>query len=436
VRLSTLDFLDALPPEERVVMNSGWSVRLRCPFHEEHLRSAFRHVVSRHDALCEAFPIANGRRRTIRISPSAVGDNVEIGNVDARQIATVVEDSYHRPFRLDEGPLAGLRVFIVDAGDWVLQLRIHHLIADLWSEAIFLDELLGEYARRLGHAASGDAARPKQFIDFERYEASDPTLARTRKRQARWLARYDLHPAFPATSGRIARSSTLRLDRQVVKKMRVMAAANGCTMFEVALSLFCLLLWLSFGLEQTTIAVPTANRWPPFMSTVGWLARITAVEAVIEGTETWAQNLQRLRASARKGAERGGIEAGKWLGMNGQLPSFNFFSLAAATDVDLTPWAASLWDGIHGNCHGLEISSVSVKRRFDTYPVRMFMAPWAGQLLTTIVANSELFSEAEVQFLIARYVELVRLALDRPDAPVDTFRSLVPADPREDILDA
>jgi hypothetical protein len=77
-----------------------------------------------------------------------------------------------------------------------------------------------------------------------------------------------------------------------------------------------------------------------------------------------------------------------------------------------------------------------VKRRFDTYPLRMFVFPWSGQLLTTIAGNAELFSESAIELLADRHLELAALAMDHADVPLESLRSMTLAASRPEGTDA
>src|SRR5262249_3059217 len=85
--------------------------------------------------------------------------------LDARLLARAAE-----PFDLGEGPLLRVGLFSRGPHDHVLLITVHHIIGDLWSLIVLLDELRVAYpAARLGEAAALPPA-PPPYAEYVRWQ--------------------------------------------------------------------------------------------------------------------------------------------------------------------------------------------------------------------------------------------------------------------------
>src|SRR5207302_6879081 len=56
-------------------------------------------------------------------------------------VGKYLSDETHRPFDLEHGPMFRVRLLKRAAEDRVLQLSVHHIVADFWSLAVLISEL-------------------------------------------------------------------------------------------------------------------------------------------------------------------------------------------------------------------------------------------------------------------------------------------------------
>ncbi|WP_233513845.1 condensation domain-containing protein, partial [Micromonospora craterilacus] len=138
-------------------------VRVRGPLSIAAMDVALDRLVTRHDSFRTRFP-RTGDGVPVQVVDAALAARPRwryldlAGLPDQRRLtvaADVVRQAAARPFDLDRGPLWYAAVIRLGVDDHVLLLGMHHLVADLWSLNIVIDELSAAY-----RAASHGGALP------------------------------------------------------------------------------------------------------------------------------------------------------------------------------------------------------------------------------------------------------------------------------------
>ncbi len=246
--------------------NLASAFRVRGPLDGRRLRRALGEVVARHRLLRSTFRFERGAVRQV-IEPSAPipFEGVETPPGDALAAAV---DQARKPFDLATGPLLRLRLIEeADAGERLLLLVLHHILADEWSLAILWTELAEAYGGRLLETP----APALQYDDYVHWSAGrEPE--RRRAEIEFWRRRLDPPPeplrlpfASPARQGDAGRGRLeIRASRpEVLAGVRGLATAAGVTPFTVFAFAFRLLLDRYTGGERVAFATPVSTRSHP-----------------------------------------------------------------------------------------------------------------------------------------------------------------------------
>jgi amino acid adenylation domain-containing protein len=286
------------------------------PVRLDALRAALESVVARHPALRTTFPARAGQP-VQRVHP---GLSPEVGEVDAAgwseaEVDDACAETAARPFDLDDGPL--LRVAVLRRGPEVarLVLVVHHLVCDLWSVEVLLDELGRFYAGRLDLAPGPRRPAPADYLaacarqaarlagpdgerlwDYWRERLADaPTTLELPTDRAR--------PAAPRFRGD---ARTFRLSADTTARLVRLARANGTTLYTVLLCAYQVLLFRYTGQRDLLVGSPVHGRAGadeaeavgPFMNTV-------VIRGVIDPDETFADLLRRATPEVRRSLAHG-----------------------------------------------------------------------------------------------------------------------------------
>ena len=170
-------FLEQFDPGTALHNMSGVA-RIRLRVDPEVFAECIGQVVQRHEILRTRFTMRDGE---------PVGVVVPRADVPVRVLSGLSEEERERefladartPFDVAAGPL--LRVTLADAGDeeCLIQLTMHHMVSDGFSNSVFFRELGELYPARVAGLRIEPPALPFQFCDVaaaERREAGDGTL--------------------------------------------------------------------------------------------------------------------------------------------------------------------------------------------------------------------------------------------------------------------
>src|SRR5206468_12958472 len=84
---------------------------------------------------------------------------------ERRALALLAEEA-RRPFDVTTGPLLRVTVVRLDDNDQLVQAVMHHLVCDVWSIGVLLNELAALYGALAGGAPSPLAELPLQYADW------------------------------------------------------------------------------------------------------------------------------------------------------------------------------------------------------------------------------------------------------------------------------
>ena len=120
--------------------------RIHSPLDVDALRSAFQTIVDRHAPLRSTFAERNG------VPFQRVAERMEVAfsvhdarTLDATALRRRLLEEVHRPFDLERGPVFRVALFRTqNAHDLIV--TAHHVVVDLWSTILILEELAAYYS--------------------------------------------------------------------------------------------------------------------------------------------------------------------------------------------------------------------------------------------------------------------------------------------------
>ena len=112
--------------------NVAVPIRLRETVDFEDMRRVLQEMYDRHDMLRATFSERNG----IPLQQISNGKIVEfnqinlVANAEENRLREVVEEYYHRPFDLENGPVFRAALIVRNEKDQILLLMSHHIVID------------------------------------------------------------------------------------------------------------------------------------------------------------------------------------------------------------------------------------------------------------------------------------------------------------------
>ncbi|MDR5815301.1 amino acid adenylation domain-containing protein [Caballeronia sp. LZ033] len=332
------------------------------------LQRALAQLVRRHEALRLRFDAQDG-----------VPMQYAAKDADCAFVRTRIEDEGAvlsafacEPFDLTRGPLLRVGLFETSDEQCVLQLVVHHIVADAWSMQVLFRDLLTLYRDESG---AGLPSLPVQMTDYalwQREWSADDALAR---HLDYWRTRLDGAPAaltLPrdvpprATRSHDGGLARLTLRADLADVARRIARERRTTLFTVLLGVFDVLLYRYSGQRTVVVGVPAAGRARSELEhLVGFFVNTLIVRADLEPAQTFDAMLSGLHDRVLEAQAHQDVPFARLveaLGVERNLDSSPLFQVMFDLAVD-TPQ-----DVIAGDTGGLRVESIAdaaVTARFD-----------------------------------------------------------------------
>ncbi len=183
-------FIDQLNPDD-ISYTITISLRLLGNLNIAALTNSVNTIIQRHEALRVCFVNVGGQPR-IRLAKSL---EITIPVIDLSHLAEpernttaqqIIFDDTHFLFDLSKGPLIRGYLLRIAPEEHIIEISLHHIIADQWSLNIFWDELCTLY----NAAVTGQPARLSeldiQYIDYAEWQHEQAQSQAWRKHMDYW----------------------------------------------------------------------------------------------------------------------------------------------------------------------------------------------------------------------------------------------------------
>jgi amino acid adenylation domain-containing protein len=345
-------------------------------------------VVLDGDAPVQAVDECAALRLTVREAP--------MPDTDLRRFLT--EDS-QRPFDLARAPLMRATLLVRSAGEHVLVLTLHHILADGLSLHILLNEWSSLYrAFRDGEGPpppplpiqyADYAAWQRQWLQGDRLEA----LSGYWKRQLAGapplltLAADRPRPAVQAYRGGVVR---FPIEEDLVRRLESLSRQTGATMFITTLAAYATLLSRWSGQDDVVIGSPVSNRdRAECQPLIGFFVDTLALRVETGGNPPFRELLARVRRMA--------LEAYA----HSALPFEQVVeAVRPARSLSYTPLFQVMfsWEpqGAEWDLPGVTATPIEADHLVAKYDLTLTMTPQGQTLRASFEYNSDLFDRTTI----------------------------------------
>jgi amino acid adenylation domain-containing protein len=440
--------LHRLEPDSSIAYNLPfvWSVQTNLDVPA--LRRAFQRLTDHHPILRTVYADHNGAPYQQVLQRQ----DVELRLIDAagateERFRELLVDQTMRRFDLESGPVFRVAVFERDGHRPVLLLVIHHIAIDGWSLFQLLEELGESYAlERAGEpvALPPPASRYTDFVRWQEDLLSGPDGARL---EAYWLERLGGEPPvleLPSDRPR-PRHKTYRgashaftIDEDLTSRIQELGRREGVTLFMTLLAGFEALLQRHSGQDDILIGTSTLGRSrPEFVDVVGYFVNPVVLRADLSGDPTFRELLGRVRVNVLGALEHQDyplpllVERLQAKRDPSRSPLFDVtFTLRRSQRFDFrrvasvnghegaSPMGApSVGErGMLLDVGGLSLESFPLEQPVARFDIEFQMLEADGLLSVLMQYNADLFDQATMERMGARFVRLLRAASSMPEA--------------------
>ncbi|HEX6351901.1 condensation domain-containing protein [Actinophytocola sp.] len=259
-------FLDELFPDSGAYLVSA-AVRIDGPLDLALLCDAVTALVMRHEVLRTTFPEVDGTPRAV-VHP--VPDvRWDVRDVSEEDLPALLSDEACRRFDLSVEPALRVTCCRLAPARAVVQLCLHHLVADEWSMKVMLDDLVELYEAAAQRRPADLVELTHRYVDYARYQWERPFGDDDAEY---WRTALDGVAADVALPGRRTRPArpTFRgadvgfsVDETDVKRLLDVAEERGTTLFAVLAVAVSVVLAARSGARRFALGTPVAQRPEP-----------------------------------------------------------------------------------------------------------------------------------------------------------------------------
>ncbi len=238
------------------------------------LERALTEVTRRHEALRTVFESSGGEPwQVIRPARPVTVPVTDLSALPAAERAEradrIAEADARAPFDLAAGPLLRACLLRLGASEHHLLLNVHHIAADGWSVGILVREIAALYAGYLRGEPPSLPEPPVQYADYALWQRDRLRGGELERQLAYWTGRLAGAPALlalptdrprPAVQSFHGAYHTVMVGAETVRRLRLVAQAEGATLFMALIVAVSVLLWRYSGQDDVCIGTPFANR--------------------------------------------------------------------------------------------------------------------------------------------------------------------------------
>src|ERR1039457_2852251 len=432
-------FLEIWEPGTALYHITG-AVRLHGPLGVSELRTAWRRLVSRHDALRAHIDdsVPPEPRQVVRppweVELPLVDLSALFAGARDETAGRLVRAVTETPLELKTGPLWRLALLRTGPSEHVLAIALHHLIADGRALEVLLPELGQGYRAARADEDPRLPALPVRFADYARWQRSWLGGVRLASQLAYWkrqLAGLE-GASLPTDRPRRADGSaeaaveSVELPTEAGARLRALCRETGVTPFMAFLAVFAVTLGHNRHLTEVAIGTPVAGRnRTELENVIGFFANTLVLRIGLDADPTFRTLLQRVREVCLDAYAHQDVPFEQVVQEVSperdevHLPLFQtWFVVQEALPVD---------DAFAG----LRAEPVPGAEQQARYDLRLDVQRRGDALRAVFEYKPELFDGVSISRLALRFGRLLEGAATQPDAPLSApARQVAAADDR------
>lgn len=425
-------FLQQLFPDSSLY-NVPWRFAISGRLDVQLFEKTIAELVKRHPALRSNFRMVDGQVLMF-VHPQRSIDlcyrdfrRKDTADISAR-VSRYLKEEASRPFDLEKDSL--LRAYLARTGDreYVAMFNVHHIVFDGWSLEIFMQELGSIYS---AFAAARPPELPEQrwtYGDYAMWQRERLQGERLEKELSYWVSKLgkiegllELADRSEQTDGPVNAGKTVAftplLDEQAI---RIAAQTRKTTPFILLLAVFKVVLYDFTKQADVIVGVPAAGGRivREFGSLIGYFVNTLVMRNTVDERLRFSQFLEQVKQTALEGYRHQEIpldivaQKVRAKRQKGRNPLFQADFLLEENPLRNVELA------------GLRISRLEdVDTGLSKFDLTWMMKQREKGIQVHAIFNTRLLSEARVNDIFSRFVNVLGVILDEPDTTIGELLS-------------
>lgn len=391
------------------------------------LEEAFRKLVLRHESLRTSFSIEDDmpvqvihQDAELEVQYHDVSHLHEVKEAgELHQVPQVSRIIRHfiRPFDLSGPSQIRFGVIKVESLRRVLMIDMHHIVTDLVSHTILLNDLMFLY---------NDAQLPEnrlQYKDYSEWQQSEPVKAALKKQEEFWLREFSGEIPVLNLPLDYTRPSTQSFEGNVIQfeageretaALNQMARAEDGTMFMMLLAIYNIFLSKISGQEDIIVGTPVASRRHADLEKInGMFVNTVALRNNLAGKKTFKSFFRELRERTLGAFENQDylfedlvekVDVARDISRN---PLFDtLFSFTSSTEA--------IDDITEEDTRGFKIKPFSFEHNVSKFDLTLRVVEHQNKLCFAVEYGTSLFKEETVRRFIDYFKKIIVSVIDNP----------------------
>lgn len=402
-------------------------------------------LVERHAALRTRFAVQDNKPvQVVEDRPDVDVPVINAAGLTDDQLLERIRARADEPFDLAKPLAVRIELYQKSTDEHVLLLVFHHIIADLWSADLLVQEMKQLYQDERGRRKPSLPQLPEQFADYVRWQTMTVHGKRGQKSLAYWqdvlageLPVLDLptdRPRPPVQTYK-GTSYSWRLDDRVANKLRTLVKENQATPFIGLLSAYQLLLHRLSGQDDLLVGTALAERSrPEWERIVGYFLNQVVLRANFSTDQTYRQLIERTRTMVHEALDHQDCPFGllvKKLQPRRDPSRSPIFQTMFIWDKprDLEPAATS------SNGNTLRLEPLIMEQRGAPFDLTFIIFEIGDKLTASFRYNSDLFDAATIERMAGNFDTLLQSVLENPDRPLSQTAILTARERQQLLID-
>lgn len=426
-------FLDRMVPGNPLY-NVFVAVHLRGRLHLAALQQTLHEIVRRHEVLRTTFAMQEGQPVQV-IAPARL---LSFPVIDLRpipsgqrqaQVQRLAMAELRRPFDLAQGPLIRATLLLLDRGEHVALLTMHHIIADGWSIEVFIREVVSLYAAFMQGTSSPLPDLTIQYADFAHWQRQWLQGEVLEAQLAYWRQQLASAPpvlALPTDQPRPA-LLTSQGSRQwccfpdaLSEEIKALSRTTGVTPFMVFLAAFTIMLHHVTGGDDIIVGTDVANRnRAETEGLIGFFVNQLVLRTDLSANPTFQELLERVCKMTLEAYDHQDLPFEMLVVALQPQRSLRHAPLFQVKLVLQTPPMGSI------KLPELRLSALEVGRETAGFDVLLYLWEMPDGFKGWLEYSTELFAAATMARLTEHLTTVLHRGVTQPDTRLSVFDSLL-----------
>ncbi|NFI52313.1 amino acid adenylation domain-containing protein [Clostridium botulinum] len=290
--------------------NTNYNIPIAIKIYEvldiDKVKNIFTELINRHEILRTRFEFKNDE--LVQIIDNKIDFQVEYVEVDKENFE--LEDfqkSFIKPFDLQKGPLIRVKIIKLSIDEFILQIDIHHIIADGHSIGILVNEFSRLY---LGEKLSDVNLQYKDFVVWEQRMIKEGSF---KEQEKYWSDMYKnsitklempLDYERPDIQSFQGNKISFEIEEELLGKVKRVCSETGSTINILLFTAYATLLGLYTNNEDLVIGVPVLGRsHSDLQNVVGMFVNTLAIRVFPKRNKTFKGFLYEVKDTLMKSYE-------------------------------------------------------------------------------------------------------------------------------------